>query len=170
MKRSRGKRGTLIVAALMLFVLVVSLGLGLMSSQRARMRAAQSQLGAVQAKALALSAWDDVRAKLGKDFFFPPQVEGQPFFSYGEDVYDESGELYGSYSVVVDSRFVIHKRDEGTDTVADSMANEYFGYYLITCVGKVGARDEAPSAERSLYFEVDARTFRVLRAQDRESL
>lgn len=158
------------MAALLLFVLVISLGLGLMSSQRARMRAAQSQLGAVQAKALALSAWDDVRGKLGKDLFFPPQVEGQSFFSYGEDVFDEAGELYGSYSVTIDSRFVTHKRDTGTDTVADSMANVYFGYYQITCLGKVGARDESPGAERTLYFEVDARTFRVLRTHDRESL
>ena len=166
----RRDRGSLIVAALLLFVLLVTLGLGLMSSQRARMRAAHSQLDAVQAKALALSAWEDVHTKLGKDLFFPPKVEGQPFFSYGEDVYDAAGDLYGSYSVVIDSSYVTQKRDVGTDTTTDSLANVYLGYYLITCVGKVGVRDEAPSAERTLYFEVDARSFRVLRIQDRESL
>ena len=102
--------------------------------------------------------------------FFPPAVQGQGFFSYGEDVYNSDGELYGSYSVVIDSRYLIKERDEGTDTGADSFANVPLGYYLITCVGKVGPRDKPPRAERTLYFEVDARSFKVIRLHDQESL
>lgn len=170
MPSGRRPQGSLIVAALLLFSILLALGLGLMTSQAARMKAAQSQTDAIQAKSLALSAWADARAKLGKDLFFPPRTEGQGYFSYGEDVYDSAGELYGSYSVVVDTRYIKHGRDAGTNTSSDSLGNIPLGYYLITCVGKVGRRGDAPSGERTLYFEVDAQSFRVIRVHDRESI
>ncbi|MCA9775369.1 MAG: hypothetical protein KC800_01575 [Candidatus Eremiobacteraeota bacterium] len=164
------RRGSLIVAALLLFALLLALGLGLMSSQAARMKAANSQTDSIQAKSLALAAWADVQGKLGKDLFFPPRLDGQDLFSYGEDVYDSDGKLYGSYSVMIDTRYVTQIRDEGIDTLADSFVDVPLGYYLITCVGKVGPRGEEPTAERTLYFELDARSFKVIRMHDRESL
>lgn len=169
MARNRS-RGALLVAALLIFSLLLALGLGLMSSQAARRQAAVSQLEAIQAKSLALAAWSDAKTKLGKDLFFPPSTDGQGHFSYGEDVYDAGGNLYGSYSVMIDTRYVSRGRDEGDDTEQDSLVNVPLGYYLVTCVGKIGPRGAPPTAERTLYYELDAASFRVLRMEDRESL
>ena len=169
-RRMRNRRGSLIIAALLLFSIMLALGLGLMSSQSARMKAARAQTASLQAKALALSAWADVRTKLGKDLFFPPRLEGQGLFSYGEDIYDAEGELYGSYSVMIDTRYLDFQRGAGNVITSNSLSNVPLGYYLITCVGKVGPRGAPPEAERTMYFEVDARTFKVIRMHDRESL
>ena len=158
------------IAALMIFALLLALGLGLMSSQAAHRRAMVSQADSIKAKSLALSAWADVKAKLGKDLFFPPRTDGQGYFSYGEDVYDAHGQLYGTYSVIIDTRYSDQQRDTGLDLDEDSLVNVRLGYYLVTCVGKVGLRGAPPTAERTMYFEVDAQTFRVIRMHDRESL
>ena len=160
----------MLIAALFLFTLLLALGLGLMSSQTARRKAALAQKEAIQAKSLALSAWADVKAKLGKDLFFPPTTDGQGHFSYGEDILEDDGSYYGSYSVVIDTRYVSQRRDQGVNTDEDSTANLYHGYYLVTCIGKVGSRGGLPVAERSIYFEVDAGSFKVIRMHDRESL
>lgn len=169
-RRQHSKRGSMLLTALLMFTLLLALGLGMMTSQAARRKAAFSQRDAIQAKSLALSAWADVRAKLGKDLFFPPQTDGQGFFSYGEDLFDENGNFYGSYSVVLDTRYVAIRREHGDDPALDAMANVYYGYYLITCTGKVGRRGKPPVAERTMYYEVDAATLRVIRMEDRESL
>ncbi len=160
----------MLVAALFLFTLLLALGIGLMSSQAARRKAALAQKEAIQAKSLALSAWADVKTKLGKDLFFPPTTDGQGHFSYGEDIYENDGAFYGSYSVVIDTRYVSKRRDQGAETELDSTANRYHGYYLVTCIGKVGPRGRPPVAERTMYFEIDAGSFRVIRMHDRESL
>ena len=119
----------MLVAALFLFTLLLALGIGLMSSQAARRKAALAQKEAIQAKSLALSAWADVKTKLGKDLFFPPTTDGQGHFSYGEDIYENDGAFYGSYSVVIDTRYVSKRRDQGAETELDSTANRYHGYY-----------------------------------------
>ncbi len=160
----------MLITALFLFTLLLALGLGLMSSQAARRKAALAQKEAIQAKSLALSAWADVSTKIGKDLFFPPKTDGQGHFSYGEDVYEDDGSYYGSYSVVIDTRYVSQRRDQGDDSTVASEANLYHGYYLITCIGKVGPRGQPPAAERTMYFEVDAGSFKVIRMHDRESL
>ena len=74
------EKGSLIVAALLLFAIMLSLGLGLMSAQVSRMRAAKAQALSIQARALALAGWDDVRLKLGKDILFPHTSDTQAFF------------------------------------------------------------------------------------------
>ena len=176
MARAHSKRGSLVVAALLLFSLLLALGLGLMSSQSGRMRAAQAEIDGVRAKELALAAWADCKAKLGKDIFFPPSTDAQGHFSYSEDVYDadSSGNpvFYGTYSVVIDTRYSGYQRD-GTnplDASIDSLAQIPLGFYLVTCTGKVGLRGAPPSAERTLEMEVDARTLQVIRFHDLESL
>jgi hypothetical protein len=158
----------MIVAALFLFVILLALGMGLMSAQSSRMKAARAQGQAIQAKALALAAWDDVRVKLGKDLFFPPATRGQEFFSYSEDVYDKDDVFFGTYSVTIDTRYQRLGRTGNGSTA--SQVNVYDGFYIITCIGKVGGRDQEPSAERALRFEVDMRNFSVIRAEDRGSL
>jgi hypothetical protein len=159
----------MLIAALLLFSLLLALGLGLMSSQSARRKAAVAQSDAIAAKSLALAAWADVRTKLGKDLFFPPRTEEQSYFSYGEDVYDKDEEFYGTYTVVVDARYVSFLHDPpGPDD--DSLTDAPAGIYLITCVGKLGERGAPPVAERTLYFELAADTFKVIRMHDQESL
>lgn len=159
----------MIVAALLLFALLLALGLGLMSSQSARMKSARAQIDSIQGKTLALSGWADVRGKLGKDLFFPPNTGGQDYFSYSEDVYDSDDEFFGTYTVMVDTRFERFARDTGV-TINDSFVDVQEGLYLITCVGKVGPRDAPPVSERVLYYEVDMTTFAVIRMEDRGSL
>lgn len=162
--------GSLLIAALLMFTLLLALGLGLMSSQTARRKASLSQRDSIQAKSLALSAWADVKGKLGKDLFFPPQTDGQGYFSYGEDVYDDNDSFYGSYTVVIDTRYVTLQREDGTDVSEDSQVSLYRGYYIVTCIGKVGPRGKLPTSERTMYFELDAGNFQVIRMEDRESL
>ena len=172
--RHRRPRGSLIIAALLLFALLLALGLGLMSSQAARMSAARAQTKAIQAKSLALAAWEDVRTKLGKDLFFPPNNELQGHYSYSEDVYNElpggAPEFFGTYTVMIDTRWSRFQRDTATNFLVNSFADVPLGFFVVTCVGKLGPRGEPPLAERTLHFEIDPQTFRVIRMHDQQSL
>lgn len=164
----RGQQGSLIVAALLLFSLLLALGLGLMSSQSARMRKAKAQTEGSQAKQLCLAAWQDVRVKLGTDILFPPPATRESF-GYSEDVFDSSGEFYGTYTVVLDIRYDRYTRDSANLAVP-SQGNLAQGIYLITCTGKIGERGFEPRAERTIYYELDMTTFNVIRMEDRGSL
>ncbi len=167
------QRGSLILGALFLFAILISLGLGVMSSQVSRMRVAQAQSQSFQARGLALAGWEDLRVKLGKDILFPPLGDDQPFFSYSEDVYDSEGEYYGSYTVILDSRFRAVVRDRPL-IEQDSEFYPEVGFYLVTCVGRVGPRAGHPDAERTITFEIDMRPgnqpFRIIRIEDHGSL
>lgn len=162
------------MAALLIFSLLLALGLGLMSSQSGRMKAARAQLESVQARQLALAGWADAKAKLGKDIFFPPSTESQGHFSYSEDVYDQDTAgnpvFYGTYSVVIDTEYSGFQRDQDLNVAVDSLSTIPLGFYLVTCVGKVGPRGETPDSERTIQLEVDARTLEVIRFHDLESL
>lgn len=176
----RRPRGSLLVAALLLFSILLTLGLGLMSAQSARMKVAHAQTRAVQAKALCEAAWDDVRLKLGKDILFPLPTEGQRFFAYSEDVYFTGpggrAEYLGSYTVVVDFRLSTMARED-PDLGLEPDVQVPYGLYAITCIGKVGPRALPPEAEREMYYEVVmtdpsvlTNSFRVVRIEDRGSL
>lgn len=163
-----------------MFSILLALGLGLMSSQAGRMRAALATTQALQAKSLALAAWDDARTKMGKDLFFPPTTRffplrtdgsrGQEYFSYSEDIYDEDGEFYGTYTVMIDTRYERVSRADPVAPSTDSLVDVHNGFYLVRCIGKVGGRDEEPSSERTIDFEVSMEDFRVIRIMDRGSL
>ena len=172
--RRRRPQGSLIIAALLLFALLLALGLGLMSSQAARMNAARAQTEAIQAKSLALAGWEDVRTKLGKDLFFPPNNELQGHYSYSEDVYDDlpggGSEFFGTYTVMIDTRWSRFERDTGANFLVNSFSDVPLGFFIVTCVGKLGPRGEPPVAERTLQFEIDPQTFRVIRMHDQQSL
>lgn len=161
----RKQRGSLLVSALLLFTILLALGLGIMSSQSARMRAVRAQVASVQAKQLALAGWEDIYVKLGKDRFFMNLVEDQTFISYSEDVYlpDTAAPLpvtearfHGTYTVVCDTSRVVF---DPSPT----------GIFVITITGKVGPRNESPVAERRMEFEVDAANHRVIRISDDNS-
>lgn len=176
MRWRKTRRGSLLVAALLLFSLLLALGLGLMSGQAARMRVAQAQTEAAQAKALAMAGWADVKAKLGKDVLFPLASDTQQYFSYSEDVYTNAGEYFGNYTVIIDLRWHTFMRDTITnpdplDPSFESRIYEPMSIYPITCVGKVArGRVGDIEAERVLYFELDMRTWQVVRMEDRGSL
>ncbi len=173
------RNGSLLIAALLLFSILLSLGLGLMSSQAARMRAAEAQVKAIQAKALCEAAWEDVRVKLGKDILLPQPVDGQTFLAYSEDVYETvSGaqRQVGSYTVIID--FHLNKTQRESSNLADEPdVTIPEGIYQITCIGKVGSRTELPNAERVMVYELSMadpddpdRSFRVIRVEDQGSL
>lgn len=171
------QRGSLLVAALLLFTILLALGLGLMSGQAARMRTARAQTEAAQAKSLALAAWEDVKTKLGKDSLFPLGTESQEYFSYSEDVYNNAGDYIGSYVVIIDLRWHAVTRDTtplNPDPLNPNYESEIFQHqsiYPITCVGKLSrGRTEEITAERTLYYELDMRNWRVIRMEDRGSL
>jgi hypothetical protein len=169
-------RGSLLVAALLLFTLLLTLGLGLMSGQAARMRAARAQSLAIKARALAMAGFEDVRTKLGKDILFPQTSETQDFFSYSEDVYDLDGNYVGNYVVQVDMRWESVTRDttvnpDPRDPSFESIVYEPQSIYPITCVGKLAdQRVGEILAERVLYFELDMRNWNIIRMEDRGSL
>lgn len=139
----------------MLFTILLALGLGLMSSQSSRMRAAQARLDSVQAKQLCFAAWQDVRVKLGTDILFPP-MGAQKSFAYSEDVFDGDGKFFGTYTVIVDLEFE-------SPTFEESI-------FVVTCIGKVGERGFEPRAERIIHYEIDMSTFEVIRIEDLGSL
>lgn len=157
----RSERGSLLVSALLLFSILLALGLGIMSSQSARMKAAYAEAASLQAKQLALAGWEDVRVKLGKDAFFLELVEDQTFLSYSEDVYLPGGptaeNFYGTYTVICDTTRVIYNPDP-------------VGIYMITITSKIGPRNSEPLAERRMEFEVNAEDNRVIRVYDEGSL
>ncbi len=166
--RRPSQQGSLIVAALLLFSVMLALGLGLMSAQASRMRAAQAQVDAVTAKQLCLAAWQDARVKLGTDILFPP-AGARESFSYSEDVYDGGGNLFGTYTVIIDLRYERFTRDP-VPPATESERRRGEGFYIVTCIGKVGDRGFEPRAERTRVYELDMATFRVIRAEDRQSL
>ena len=157
----RAQHGSLIIAALLLFTILLVLGLGLMSSQSARMRAARAQADSVQARQLALAAWQDARVKLGTDILFPPQGVRESF-AYSEDVLDGEGNFVGTYNVVIDVRY--------SSTVRDVDGKLTQGLYSVTCIGKVGDRGFEPRAERTIRYELDMNSFLVMRVEDEGSL
>lgn len=178
-KRRSAQRGALLVAALLLFSLLLALGLGMMSAQSARMRVAEAQVKSVQAKALCEAAWEDVRVKLGKDILLPKAVDGQTFLAYSEDVsttIDGVEQALGSYTVVID--FHLNKTQrESPDLAAEADVTVPEGIYQITCIGKVGTRAAQPLAERVMVYELcmadrddPDQSFRVIRVQDQGSL
>ncbi len=168
------------MAALMLFAILLALGLGLMSSQSARMRVARGQVNAVQAKALCEAGWEDVRVKLGKDILFPRLLDGQTFFAYSEDVYARVNgreQIIGSYTVIIDSALSRETR-EFPNLATDTDISVPQGIYQVTVAGKVGPRTANPEAERTMKYEIvmsdpastgrfdPGSSFRVIRVED----
>ena len=177
MRQRHKPSGSLIVAALLLFALLLTIGLGLMSSQAARMRGARAQNEAIQARALALAGWEDVKLKLGKDVLFPLTAATQDVFSYSEDVYRSDGTTYvGNYVVIIDLRWQAFTRETAInpnplDPDFESRVTEIQSIYPIRCIGKLAdARVGEIRAERELYFELDVKNWRVIRMEDRGSL
>lgn len=151
----------------------------MMSAQASRMRAAKAQALSIQARALALAGWEDVRLKLGKDILFPGSSDTQSAFTYSEDVYSLDGSYVGNYTVKIDSRWesvVLGPDSSGALPPADPTGHEAVvnipqSIYPITIIGKVAQQRVGEIwAERVLYVELDMVNWRVIRFEDRGSL
>lgn len=163
-----------------MFAVLLTLGLGLMSAQVPRMRAAKAQALATQARALALAGWEDVRLKLGKDILFPGSSDTQTAFTYSEDVYALNGEYVGNYTVKIDTRWestILGPDANGVSpNLSDPAGHEAIvnipeSIYPITVIGKVSEQRVGEIlAERVLYIELDMKNWRVIRFEDRGSL
>ena len=97
------RRGSSIVAALLLGLLLLVLGLALMTRQIAFYRSATQAELRTRTRALALAGLEDFRLKLERDSNFPPQPDpSQTQFSYTE-VLRDGGNVVGTYTVRIDS-------------------------------------------------------------------
>lgn len=101
------RRASTLLAALVLLTLIFILGLGFLSRRSAEYQVANLQITRAQARELAMAGLEDARAKLDRDYFFPPQLEvKQRAFQYAELVYDlDDVSLLGSYEVIVDQTY-----------------------------------------------------------------
>ena len=67
-----GQRGSTLVMALFISVLLLIVGLGFLGQREGQYQAAQEQVYFVRAKALADAGLQDALGKLAKDIEFPP--------------------------------------------------------------------------------------------------
>ena len=124
----RRRKGFLLITTLLVLVVMFVLGMGLMSSQAARCRAALRMSDAVLARQIALAGLEDARVKLNLDICFPPppaggftsaayssgsfdnvtQQQTQPLFTYSETIdIPSTPPRKGVYAVTVDSTHAI---------------------------------------------------------------
>ncbi|MFN8613721.1 MAG: hypothetical protein U0931_39670 [Vulcanimicrobiota bacterium] len=136
-RRALKRRGVMVVVALLVLSLLLILGMGVLSSQQARYRAATRSSDSAQALCLAEAGLEDVRCKLEKDRQFPPRAaDDQSSFSYSETLKNGTVEL-GSYYVEIDWRYDVAP----------------YNILKITVIGCVGPR-ENPRAQRTLLAEL----------------
>lgn len=130
-------RGFLLVAALLITVLVAIIALGLLGIRRGSYASSRAAVREVQARALARSGLNDIWAKLSKDPFFPTGIgDDQEQFSYREEVFNESGDSVGTYTIRVDRGYRVSH-----DVI------------LLESTGRVG-KLSADSASHTIYAEL----------------
>lgn len=105
MMGSNSDRGSTIVVALLITVVMLTLALTLLGQRVTQRRVVNARFLTAQSKALAWAGLEDARVKLMKSRDFPPNAafEGASF-SYSDTLTDESGTLVGAYFVEVDLR------------------------------------------------------------------
>lgn len=100
------RKGFLLVFALMLTILITVIGFGMLSAFKGNYAASRAALESIQARNLARSGMEDIRAKLSRNPFFPSGVgDEQRVFSFSEVVTDFDGKEIGSYRVSVDRTY-----------------------------------------------------------------
>ena len=115
------KRGSSLVAALLLLSLLLVLGMALLSQRVSQGRTVVEERLAARARQLALAGIADVQAKLQNDINFPPVLKPQEqVFAYTEAVRSLDGtEVIGYYTVTLEGRYqaayqVLRLRSVGT--------------------------------------------------------
>lgn len=133
--RWRGQRGSLLIAALLLGIVILLVGLGFLAQRRAQYQAAAEGSAATQALALAQAGLEDFRVKMAKSYDFPAWRPEQTLFSYSEDFPG------GSYSVRVQR------------VLGNAALNPRPTLYVVRSEGTAGDRGE-PRARRVLQAEI----------------
>ncbi len=137
------RRGSAIVFALLVSILLAVIGLYLIGARRGVYANARATVYSAQARALALAGMDDVIVKLAKDAFFPTGVpDEQKVFSYSETLRDpnDGDAVLGTYQCTVD-------RSRGED-----------GLIFLMSVGTVGPV-KAPQGRYRVAAILDTRNF-----------
>ena len=121
------KRGSSLVAVLLIISIMLVLGLGIMSRKALQSRRLGTGLASTQALLLAQAGLEDAFTKSRKAYAFPPTGSSdQSQFFYSENLLNRSGtEEIGRYSVTIDVSRVFFNQ----------------GISIITSVGTVGPED-----------------------------
>jgi Tfp pilus assembly protein PilX len=132
-----GRRGSTLLAVLLILVVLLLLGMAFLTQQTHLYGAASQAQSAVAARAIAESGLEDARAKLEKDVGFPPAADPtQETFTYSEVLTDITDtDPVGQYTVTID----LSKKEKN-------------GIISVTSVGSL-ARDN--QVRRVLYGEID---------------
>jgi hypothetical protein len=153
---SFGKRGSTLIAVLLLISLLLVGGLGLLGRKALEYDRVAEEATACQALALAQSGLEDALVKFGKDPSFPPLAGAdQTRLTYSEDVYRTDGStLVGRYTVTIDRKL--------------APAPSYVA--LITSVGTIGP-EASPISRHTVSAELNLKPgeptyFKLLNFQD----
>lgn len=129
------RRGSSLIAVLMLITLLFILGIGLLMQKSTQYDESTRQLEAAQARQLAQAGLVDCGLKLAKDRTFPPILgNGNAQFSYSEEVTNLDGVAVGSYTVNVNATlnespyWIIQVKSEGWLGERDHPRGRYLIY------------------------------------------
>ena len=142
--KARLRRGSTLVAALLVSLVLLVASLGFLGQRAAQNRAVNASILRVQARAMAESGLEDAIQKLSKDGRFPPLfADKQTRFTYLETVTNGSGAIVGDFTVTVD---VTHR-------------GAPYSILKLTSTGRVGPVPTTPQAEMQLTAELDVSPF-----------
>lgn len=130
------RRGSVLIAVLLLLVILLILGLAFLTQQSLLYSATSQAQFSVAARAVAEAGLEDARGKLEKDLDFPPAADpDQKIFTYSEPLTNLSGREVGQYTITIDQT---NRKKNG-----------------IIAVTSVGSLAGTSTARRILYAELD---------------
>jgi hypothetical protein len=125
------KRGSILVMALLLVILVATIGMATIAGLSGRYASSRGSLATLRSSSLARMGIEDMLIKLAKDPFYPEGVPNDhKEFSYQDVVTGPDGERMGLYTCTID------------------WTHRDVGYYRLTSVGKLGTVLEPRSSYR----------------------
>lgn len=135
----RWKRGSTLILALFVVLIIFVAGLGFLSQASTQFKLAGETGRTVQALALAEAGVQDALLKLRLDWDFPPKsAQDQLVYTYLNPMLDTEGNQVGSYQVAIDRSVMNNDRD----------------LLVIRSTGRLGPPEE-PFAERTVVVEFD---------------
>lgn len=134
----RVRRGFLLISALLITVILLTLGLSFLGKRSTQYRRVAAVEASTQARELAESGLEDALLKFRRDIEFPPVRVDQTVFTYTEEVVIDSERL-GGYQVSIDATY-----------------RQYpFRMLIIRSIGMAGPDPEHPTARRMIQAEFD---------------
>jgi hypothetical protein len=139
------RRGSAIIAVLLVSTLLLVLGMGMLSQKASLYESASRDRSAAQARGIAQAGMVDCQIKLSKHREFPPKrAREAKAFTYSELFTDNAAQPLGTYTVTIDT----------------TRAASPYAIYQVTCVGLLGDPED-PQARYEIYGEYDiSRTMR----------